>query len=374
MDRIRIGVIGAGQRGGWFIRNKFTKMDVFQLVSVCEPDPAWIAKAFPSGVGNVRLEDDWRKVVKADDVELVCITTPDHMHEEEAIAAFKAKKHVFCEKPLALTPAGCQRVIAAAERARRKLVIGFVLRYAPLYRRTKQFIDEGAIGKLCGVWVLHSVASGSDFYFHDWHGVSENVNSLLLQKGSHDLDIVNWMVGARPRRVSAFAALQYFGGDKPNSLTCPKCPIKRTCPEFMTGPRVQCAFRREIDVNDNHVVVIDYENGVKASYNECHFTADDNREYIYIGTEGKLWMDDRAGTIRIQKRWNRQPTIEWNVRADGGHGGGDEALLDDIVKCVRGKGEPVAGAESGYFSILLADGAARSVRLGKTIDLLKAKK
>ena len=380
MKKIRLGVIGAGERGGWFIRNQFTASSFngftrpksFQLVAVAEPSDDWLAKAFPDGLGTVRRETDWRKMLKADDFEMACIMTPDHLHEEMATAAFRAGKHVFCEKPLALTPKGCLRVIRAARKARRKLIIGFVLRYAPIYVKMKKLIDDGAIGKLCAVWMLHSVASASDWYFHDWHAVSKYTNSLLLQKGSHDLDIINWIVGSRPERVAAFAARQYFGGRKPNSLTCPQCDIRRTCPEFQKGPRVQCAFRKEVDVDDNHVVIIDYANGVKASYNECHFTPENNREYIFIGTEGKLWMDDAGKWIRVHSRRAKRPIEEYRLAALGGHGGGDERLLKDLVRCVRRGGKPVAGAESGYLSILVADGAARSIRDGRVIDLSRA--
>ncbi|HUW55066.1 MAG TPA: Gfo/Idh/MocA family oxidoreductase [Planctomycetota bacterium] len=382
MKKIRLGVIGAGSRGGWFIRNKFmpTRFNQyavskdFELVSVVEPSDDWLAKAFPDGMGEVRREDDWRKMLKAADIDVAVIMTPDHLHEEMAVAAFRAKKHVFCEKPLALTPRGCLRVIRAADKAGKKLIIGFVLRYAPIYVKMKDLIDQGVIGKVCGVWMLHSVAGASDFYFHDWHGVSEFTNSLLLQKGSHDLDIINWIVGARPVGVTAFGARQYFGGTKPNTLVCPECDLKRTCPEFQTGPRQQCAFRREIDVDDNHVVIVRYENGVVASYNECHFTPDDNREYTFIGTEGKLYMNGAENWIRVQKRHDKGPISEFRMHALGGHGGGDDRLLEDLAKCVRGKGEPVAGAGSGYLSILVADGAARSIRQGKVVDLTKTPK
>jgi predicted dehydrogenase len=374
MKKIRVGVIGTGERGGEFIRNHFADSREFELVSVVEPSEEWLAKAFPNGMGGVRRERDWRKMLKSEDLELAAIMTPDHLHEEMATAAFRAGKHVFCEKPLALTPGGCLKVIRAAEKARRKLIIGFVLRYSPLFVKMKALVDRGAIGKVAAAWVLHSVSRGSDWYFHDWHGVSKYTNSLLLQKGSHDFDIINWVVGAKPTRVAAFAARQYFGGKMPNKLVCPECAIRRTCPEFDAGPRMQCAFRKEIDVHDNHVVIVDYENGVKASYNECHFTPDDNRELTFIGSTGKLYLNWARQCIRVQERWNRGPIKEYRVVARGGHGGGDRGLLQDLVKSIRSGGDPVAGPESGYLSILLAEGAARSIREGRMIDLSKSLK
>ena len=90
-----------------------------------------------------------------------------------------------------------------------------------------------------------------------------------------------------------------------------------------------------------------------------------------LSAKGKLYLNGAEHWIRVQARHSRGPVKEYRMRALGGHAGGDDRLLNDLAKCVRGKGEPVAGAESGYRSILVADGAARSIRQGKVIDLTK---
>ncbi|KPL01887.1 MAG: hypothetical protein AMK75_03560, partial [Planctomycetes bacterium SM23_65] len=71
------------------------------------------------------------------------------------------------------------------------------------------------------------------------------------------------------------------------------------------------------------------------------------------------------------QRHSKGPVKEYRMRALGGHAGGDDRLLNDFAKCVRGRGQPVAGAESGYLSILVADGAARSIRQRKVINLTR---
>ena len=373
MEKIKAGIIGCGLRGRHFIRGPLSREPRIKVIAVQDIKPENVTEALKWAPKGVKKFSDYRDVLKLSDLDLAIIMTPDHTHEEMVVAAFKAGKHVFCEKPLALTPAGCKRCIQAGKKAGKKLVIGFVLRYAAMYVKTKALLDSGAIGKVVGAWVLHSVASGSQWYFHDWHAVKANTNGLLLQKGSHDFDIINWMVGGKPVRVAAFARRQAFGGDKPNDLTCPVCDIKETCPEanFEPASLTQCAFRKEIDVDDNHVVIIDYDNGAMVSYNECHSTPEDNRHYIWIGSEGKLEMNEREGHIRVRRRHTRKYDEYVGPWAEGGHGGGDEGLTQDLVKCVLEGGEPVAGADSGYWSIVVAEGAERAIASGKVEDLSK---
>ena len=71
--------------------------------------------------------------------------------------------------------------------------------------------------------------------------------------------------------MSAFGSLDFYGGDKPNNLTCPECPEKDTCTEAQLGNMSQCVFRKEVNVEDNTVMIMELENGIGASYEQCNF-------------------------------------------------------------------------------------------------------
>ena len=116
-------------------------------------------------------------------------------------------------------------------------------------------------------------------------------------------------------RTAAFGSLDFFGGDKPNDLTCPECDERETCTEAMSGGRrVQCAFRQEVDVEDNQVMIMELEGGIKASYLQCHFTPDYHRNYTFIGTEGRVENSEPE-----MKVWVKTRALQHVARSGGSH-------------------------------------------------------
>jgi predicted dehydrogenase len=215
------------------------------------------------------------------------------------------------------------------------------------------------------------VGYGGNFYFHDWHATRENATSLLLQKGSHDIDMIHWITGQYTKRVAAFGGLDYFGGDRPNDLTCPECAEKDTCTEAETGPRVQCAFRKEVDVEDNNVMIMQLDGGIKASYLQCHFTPDYHRNYVFIGTEGRVENSEPEGKVWVKTRrsgtWKELANRTYEIkRAVGGHGGADPVICEDFLDAVLLGKDPIATPVAGRMSVAAGCAAAQSLRTGGT--------
>ena len=238
-------------------------------------------------------------------------------------------------------------------------------------QRAKELVEQGAIGRPTTAWVLHSVASGSPWYFHDWHSTFANTGGLLLQKGSHDFDLVNWFAGGRAAEVFALGSRDVFGGDRANDLHCRACDERDTCSEFMDTDFAVCAFRNEIDVMDNHLVLVEYDNGFKASYQECHYTPEDNREFVFIGTEGKLSVDFLADRVlwRPRHRGNECAVFEGCSSGRGGHSGGDAGILRELALCLRTGSRPLAGGEQGLEAIRVGLAAHESIRTGGPVRI-----
>ena len=131
--------------------------------------------------------------------------------EEIVIAALKSGKATFAEKPLAISIEGCDHILAAAMRTGTRLYVGHNMRHYAMVLKMKALIDEGAIGAVKAVWCRHFVGHGGDFYFKDWHAQRQHVNSLLLQKGAHDLDVIHWLAGGVSRVVQGFGRLAVYG-------------------------------------------------------------------------------------------------------------------------------------------------------------------
>lgn len=379
-DTIRTVFLGAGRRGTHYAR-LLQGMPEFKVTAAADVNPLHFDHHAKS-LGSPTFYDDWRKLLDAEDFELACIASPDHLHEEMALEVLARGKHLLLEKPMALTPQGCLNIIKAQRDTNAKLLICFVLRYHELYKKAKALVADGAIGAVKAVWVQHSVMLN---YFHNWMSERDKSGGLLLQKGSHDIDIVNWITDGVPTRVSAFCGLDHFGGDADNKLICPECDKKDDCPDswfkknqavgYLSGNQayspqhMRCAYRKEINVHDNHFVNIEYEGGMKASYNECHFTPIDRRHFTFIGEEGQIITDSTDNTVTLIKRHAGKREI-FNVKqGTGGHGGGDHGLMQDVRNCLLEEADPIAGARAGFLSILCSEAGERSAATGQVIDV-----
>ena len=380
-DKLRIGVIGAGGRGT--IAEHWAKSPRAALVAAADTRPEGFAElARAAGTDDFEKLSDYRRLLSRKDLDAVAVCSPDWLHEEHAAAALSAGKHVFCEKPLAISIAGCDRILAAAKAAGRKLMVGFNMRHMNFTRAMKEIVDSGAIGKLTTVWVRHFISYGGRFYFHDWHAESPKSTSLLLQKGSHDIDVIHWIAGSYARRVVGLGALSHFGGDRPDTLVCHQCPDRENCPEDNSllerdrPDRQLCCFRKSVDVLDNQMILMQLESGVQACYLQCHFAPEAWRNYTFIGTEGRLENvpspADRSGerTIVLHTRksgtWREYADRTYEVKPAGsdGHGGADARITRDFLEYVLDDQPPVSPAVAGRMSVAVGCLGAESIAQG----------
>lgn len=370
---VRIGMIGLGMRS--FLARYWHQPDGRSVITgAADLRPEALEKfrqefGTDNDTDNMQLTTDYRELLANPEIDAVAITSPDYCHEEQAIEALKAGKHVFCEKPLAITTEGCDRILEAWKESGKKLMIGFNMRYMNMFRTMKAIVESGTIGEIKAVWVRHFVGYGGDFYYHDWHAERIKSTSLLLQKGSHDIDIIHWITGRYTKRVSAFGSLDYFGGDAPNDLTCPQCERQRTCPEAQFNERTQCAFRQEIDVEDNNMVIMELEGGIKASYLQCHFTPDYHRNYVFIGTEGRMENSEPDGKVWVKTRksgaWRDLSDQTYDIKTgEGTHGGADPVICEEFLDMIQYGIEPVAHPLAGRMSVATGCAAAASMRSG----------
>jgi predicted dehydrogenase len=380
MNRIRIGIIGASGRAA-IAKNWHPPVSGESLVAAAADTSGLALAECGKWAGpDLRMAADYREIAEAADLDAVAVFTPDRFHEDHALAVLKAGKHLFLEKPMTLSTEGCDRLLAAAREADVRFMIGFNLRYNPVANAARTLIQSGRIGEVKAIWVRHFVGAGGDFYFHDWHGVRADVHSLLLQKASHDLDLIHWLAGAYAVEVAAFGSLDYFGGDRADDLTCDRCDLRETCREAQAreNPRQQCAFRREVDVEDNHVVILKLANGVKASYSQCHFTPEYLRNYTVIGTAGRLEFDLEAERLWVMDRpartrdWPTTPaaeavTIPRAIVGPDGHGGADPLITRAFLDLVLRGIPTVSTPEAGRMSVAAGCAAVQSLREGGAV-------
>jgi predicted dehydrogenase len=318
------------------------------------------------------LTKDYRDILSNPAIGGVFVCTPDNLHAEHAIAALDAGKHVFLEKPMAITIAECDAIIAAAERSNGKLYVGHNMRFFPVMRKMKELIEGGRIGRVEAVWCRHFISYGGDAYFKDWHSERKNVTSLLLQKGAHDIDIIHFLAGGHTRRVVGMGKLSVY-----NEVQNRRRPDEAGCVTFDRNnwpPHSQTGLSPEIDVEDHSMLLMQLDNGVQASYQQCHYTPDDCRNYTVIGTEGRIENYGDHSTaeklvsvhlFNTRRGYSEHGNEVFSIpNIEGSHGGADPLLLDDFVEFLRGGTPRGATARDARMAVATGCQGAASLRNG----------
>lgn len=201
--KINIGMIGykfMGKAHSFGYRNAaamFPDIGALPVMKAISGRDESGVKAAMTEYGWESYETDYRKLLARDDIDLVDITTGNEAHAEIAIAAAKAGKHIFCEKPLAMNLAEARRMLDAAERSGVKHMINFNYRTAPAVTLAKKMIDDGMLGR---IYHWRSV------YLQDWIMDPDYPLVWRLQKelagagalgdiAAHSIDYALWLVG-----------------------------------------------------------------------------------------------------------------------------------------------------------------------------------
>lgn len=155
--------------------------------------------------------DDYRKLLARKDIDVVSICTPNDQHEAMAIAAIQAGKHVYIDKPLAVTSQSAGRIAAAAATANVFTQMVFNNRFTPAVLRAKQLVDEGRIGEVL-TFSARYLHSGSIDPNRPIGWKQQMQGGVLLDLGSHALDLLTWMIGY-PQKV--FCKMRTLYADRP---------------------------------------------------------------------------------------------------------------------------------------------------------------
>jgi predicted dehydrogenase len=368
MKEWRVGVIGAGGRGG-LASLAHRPQEGWRVVAGCDIRPE-VFDAFKQLYGREAfVTEDYRHLLARKDIDVVFVTTPDYCHEEHAVAALEAGKAVYLEKPMAITIEGCDRILRTARKHRAKLYLGHNMRHFAAMEKMKELIDAGRIGQVKTAWCRHFVSYGGDAYFKDWHSERAHTCGLLLQKGAHDIDVLHWLCGGYSKTVTAIGDLMVYGQVKDR-----RDPSARGNAAFVAGhwpPLSQKGISPAIDVEDVSLMLMRLDNGVLASYQQCHFTPDAWRNYTVIGTEGRIENFNDCGRC-VVKLWNRRQDC---YRGDGdeefvtdagmgGHGGGDTRIVAEFLRWVRSGGPIATSPVAARYSVAAGCTATQSLRNG----------
>lgn len=381
MKKLKVILIGAGNRGERYTDIMAAMPDKYEVVAVAEP--------IESRRKNIQkkhhlpdeacFSDAAKLLAKGKIADACVIATMDREHYDFTMQAISLKYDILLEKPISPEPMECKRIADYAEEMGVKVVVCHVLRYAPFFITIKQAILDGRIGDIVSINHEECVglANKSHAFVRGNWGNSDRASCMLLQKSCHDMDILQWLIGKKLKKVQSFGALNYFKKENapegspeyciegcPKAESCPYNAVKMYLEDNNSWLRTTCT--READPTDEMV-----EKAIRTTqYGKCIFKCDNNvvdrqtvnmlfedditvtftmngfnkaGRYIHImGTKGEIrGAMDEATPITIFDFSTRQTTVIPMQSKDGimaGHGGGDNGIVESFYDYVT-KGE-----------------------------------
>ncbi|SEL86695.1 Gfo/Idh/MocA family protein [Streptacidiphilus jiangxiensis] len=416
MPQVSLVVVGAGDRGARHARFALEHPELARVVAVAEPRAVRRERiAAEHGVAAADAVVDWRELAargeRIADAVLICTLDCDHLEPVLAFAALGY--HVMLEKPMALDEESCRAVVEAVEQAGVILSVGHVLRYTPYTDALRTLLDSGRIGEVVSVRHLEPVG-----YWHQAHSFvrgnwrrADEATTMLMAKSCHDLDWLQYVVGAAPTRVASFGRLSYFtAANRPEGATdrCVECPVRSQCAfdavrfygtrltegehgwplsvvvedftdealdtALRTGPYGRCVFACDNDVVDHQVVAMEFESGATATFTMTGLTEIGNRRTEIYGTRGEIRGDGRLLHVH-DFRTDTTETLDTQataaMSAAGGHGGGDAGLMEAFVAAVAA-GDPSlvrSGPRESLLSHLAVLAAERARVEGAVVEV-----
>lgn len=373
MDKIGFGAIGVGARLRAVMQRMLDRHgDKVELRAIADDaQPALDATREQFG-DHLPQYSDYRKLLEHDDFDWVLIGSINSLHRDHCVDAFVAGKHVFCEKPLAITIPQCEDIRRAHLDSGKLFATGFVLRHAPLYCKMRELIDQGFVGRIISMEANENLPPDHGGYImRNWRRHRELNGPHLLEKCSHDIDIINWMIGDLPARVASFGGLDIFVPENvpvAEKLSRPDDdpPLYRS---WATAWEDVDPFTSDKDVEDNQVAILEYRNRARVMFHTNCCSAFAQRRMAICGLEGTLEADLFSGIIRAQRvgRNTEVETIDVNIRS--GHGGGDGILADDIVASIVDGVPPKASGEEGLRSAVTCLAIDEAMREHRVVEL-----
>lgn len=367
--------------------------------------------------------EDFSKMLKETNPDRVVVCTIDREHDTYIVESLRAGCGVVTEKPMTIDALKCRRILDAVAETGGSVRVAFNYRWAPGPTRVRELLAAGTIGAIRHVNMEYTLntSHGAD-YFRRWHSNKEDSGGLLVHKSTHHFDLINWWIDGIPERVFAQGGLFFYGhenavkrGDEAytrypryyghNTQEDPfaydysrsliqdqeyEMALYLNGAEHETGYiRDQNVFREGIDIEDVMNVLVRYRSGTFLNYSLNAFSPYEGYRVSFTGDRGRLEYEEWHGAhilgadttgaehtehakheLRVFPHFKDPYTVKIH-RLEGGHGGGDPLLQEQVIARNPPK-DPyarAAGHEQGAASVLIGIAANASMASGSPVNV-----
>ncbi len=350
-EPLRYGLIGTGMMGLEHQRNLYAIPDV-EVVAAADPSPTSLEWATFTAEGrDLATFADYRDLLAADLCDAYVISSPNFTHRGVLDDVMATGKALLVEKPMCTTIADAAFIRDAARDYDNVFWVGLEYRYMPPVTKAIEIAASGELGELAMIAIREHrhpflVKVG------DWNRFNDNTGGTLVEKCCHFFDLMRLIARSEPVAVSA------FGGQSVNHL------------DELYDDRVP-------DILDNALVIVEFQNGIRASLDLCMFAegTTHNEELSIVGDRGKVEAFLPSGLLRRGARSGWTAGVEESVVRDervlveGFHHGASFLEHLDFVRAVRENTPALVTADDGFWSVVMGVAAHRAIDERRVVEI-----
>lgn len=353
MDKVRFGIIGLGNQGGYYALQLFDagKIENGVMTAGCDINPAKI-EHIKKNANNRKVQyfNDYKEMLNSGICDAVIVATPHYLHPEISIHALEKGLHVICEKPAGVYTKQVKEMNAVASRSDKLFTMMYNQRTNPLYIKMHDLVHSGVIGDIRRVnWIITNWFR-TQFYYDSgswratWAGEG---GGILMNQCPHQLDLLQWICGMMPAKMRAF-----------------------------------CHFGKwhDIEVEDDVTAYMEFENGATGAFVTCTADTPGTNRFEIIGSKGKIVCEkDELTVYRTGVELNEfiktatggfdEPKYEVEVIKQSGDNPQHVGIINNFANAILGIEPLYVDGQEGLKCVELIDSMLLSTWLDKTVTL-----
>ena len=371
----KIGFIGYGLRSETMMRAFRGIAAPIEVAAIA--DPAWqtIQPKLQQDplFSHTRFYADAEEMLAQEKLDGIFIGTRCNLHSELAAPVIRQGTPVFLEKPICISPDQYKLLLDTPKQMWDRVTVSFPLRYTIIVQQMKHLVESGVLGDIVTVQAINNVPYGN-VYYHSWYRDSSLTGGLFLQKATHDLDYICYVLGKHPASVTAVTSKMYFRGDKPAGSRCEDCADAHTCKEssfyvkyyLKEEPSGEfCCFAQDTGNEDVGAALFTCPDGTIISYHQTFLVKNQagRRGARFIGTKASAEFDFYTAELRVDYYDSKHTAVHKFTYPEGlAHFGGDEELAKAFLSVMEGNpsGSDLAQGMYSAAACLAAKASAES--------------
>lgn len=382
--RKKVGIIGFGLRMGNVIQREFEFFPEFDVVAIADINLDPVKERIKRELHTLDIEKihfyiDAIEMLEKEELDGVFVATRCDLHKKYAVEVLKRNIPLFLEKPVVQNMDDYYELKEAVKNSTAGGITSFPLRITTLVDKMKEIYESGVLGKLSQIQAYNNVNYGR-VYYKSWYRDDSITGGLFLQKSTHDIDYIDYILGKNPVEVCAMESKIVYKGDKDENLKCKDCPEYETCYESTKvilekahdDPMGEyCSYGKDVGNHDSATIIMRYDDGMHAVYTQNFVARHEagKRGMRMIGQEATVEFDWNKDELLIFSHTEKK-VEKFTVKplSGGGHSGGDYALLKDFIALMNGD-KSVSSLTDGLNSAYICMKVRESAQEHKFVSL-----